>query len=111
MKSSSRTPNVGGPVLQVRQAAPLDQLRRPGHHGCGAAVRDGRADGQPWARRRRHHRRSVDPDEHPGTVDLPPVPPDAEDRLPEQPFPGHGPAMAADRLRLALFRVLHGFAA
>ena len=95
-------PDVGGAVLQVRQAASLDQLRRPGHHGRGPAVRHGRADGQSGPGDRRHHRRSLDPDEHPGTVDLRAVPPDAQDRLPEQPLPGHGPAVAADRLRLAL---------
>ncbi len=39
-------PDVGRAVLPVRQAAPLDQLRRPGHHGRGPAVRDGREAGQ-----------------------------------------------------------------
>jgi hypothetical protein len=38
-------PDVGGAVLQVRQAAPLDQLRRPRHHGLRPAGGDGRATG------------------------------------------------------------------
>ena len=35
-------PDVGGAVLQLQQAAPLDQLRRPGHDGLRPAGRDGR---------------------------------------------------------------------
>jgi acetolactate synthase-1/2/3 large subunit len=43
-------PDVGGAVLQVRRAAPLDQLRRPGHHGRGPALRHGRKLAKPDAR-------------------------------------------------------------
>ena len=72
-------PDVGRAVLPLRQAAPLDQLRRPGHDGRRPAVRDGRADGEPGCRGRLHHRRRLDPDVHPGAVDLQAVPTDAED--------------------------------
>ncbi len=58
-----------------------------------------------------HHRRSLDPDVHPGAGDLQAVSPDAQDHSPEQPLPGHGAPVAADRLWFALFRVLYGFAA
>ena len=44
-------PDVGRAVLQVRQAAPLDQLRRPGHDGLRPAGGDGRADWSTRARR------------------------------------------------------------
>ena len=60
-------PDVGRAVLPLRQAAALDQLGRPRHDGCRPAVRDGRADGEPRRAGRLHHRRSVDPDVHPGT--------------------------------------------
>ncbi len=36
-------PDVGGAVLQVRQAAALDQFRGAGHHGLRPSRRDGRA--------------------------------------------------------------------
>ncbi len=34
-------PDVGGAILPVRQAAPLDQFRRAWHHGCRHSVRHG----------------------------------------------------------------------
>ena len=88
-------PDVGGAVLQVRQAAALDQLRRPRHDGLRPAVRR-------WACRWRNpgrdgrlrHRRSVDPDVHPGALDLQAVPPADQDHQPEQPLHGHGAAVA-----------------
>ena len=104
-------PDVGRAILRLRQAAPLDQFRRPGHDGRGPAVRHGRADGQPGRHRRLHHRRRLDPDVHPGTRHLQAISSDAEDHHAQQPLPRHGAPVAADRLRLALFRVLHGFAA
>ena len=38
-------PDVGRPVLRVHAAAPVDQLRRRGHHGLRPALRDGREGG------------------------------------------------------------------
>jgi acetolactate synthase I/II/III large subunit len=38
---------------------PLDQLRRPRHHGRGPALRDGRAVREPRCHRGLHHRRGV----------------------------------------------------
>ena len=64
-------PDVGGAVLPLRQAAPLDQLRRPGDDGLRPAGRDGRRGRA--ARTCRpcvHHRRRLVPDEHPGARDL-----------------------------------------
>ena len=49
-------PDVGGAVLPLRQAAPLDQLRRPRHDGRRPAVRDGRE-----ARQARAPRSSASP--------------------------------------------------
>ncbi len=46
-------PDVGRAVLQVRQAAPLDQLGRPRHDGLRPAGRDGRAARQSRTRRSR----------------------------------------------------------
>ena len=45
-------PDVGGAVLQVRGAQPLDDLRRPRHHGlrpAGGGRRAGGASRQPWS--------------------------------------------------------------
>lgn len=39
-------PDVGCAVLPLRRAAPLDQLRRLGHHGRGPALRHGHQAGQ-----------------------------------------------------------------
>ena len=39
-------PDVGRAVLPLRRAAPLDQLRRPGHHGRGHSLRHGHQAGQ-----------------------------------------------------------------
>ena len=66
-------PDVGGAVLPLRGAAPLDQLRRPRHHGRGPAVRDGHQARPARGRGGVHHRRRLDPDVHPGALDLPAV--------------------------------------
>ena len=58
-----------------------------------------------------HHRRRLDPDVHPGALDLPAVQDAGQDRLAQQPLPRHGAAVAADRLRRPLLAQLHGRAA
>ena len=67
-------PDVGRAVLQVRQAAPLDQLRRPRHHGLRPAGCHGRAACASRGAGGLHHRRGQHPDVHPGAVDLQAVP-------------------------------------
>ena len=52
-----------------RGAQPLDDLRRPRHHGLWPAGRHRRADGASQVAGHRHRRRRLDPDEHPGDVD------------------------------------------
>ena len=62
-------PDVGGAVLPLRGAQPLDDLGRPRHHGLRPARGHRRADGAPQVARHRHRRRRLDPHEHPGDVD------------------------------------------
>ncbi len=62
-------------------------------------------------RRRLRDRRGVDPDVHPGALDLQAVPPAGEDREPEQPLHGDGAAVAGVLPRQPLCRVVHGRAA
>ena len=66
-------PDVGRAVLPLRGAAALDQLGRPRHDGRRLAVRDGNQARQARGRGRLHHRRRLDPDVHPGALDLSPV--------------------------------------
>ena len=68
-------PDVGGAVPQVRGAQPLDDLRRPRHHGLRPAGGDRRADRPSRRAGDRHRRRSLDPDDHAGNVDGRAVPP------------------------------------
>jgi acetolactate synthase-1/2/3 large subunit len=65
---------------------------------ASACRRDGRQDGAPGRRRAVHHRRRLDPDVHPGTVDLPAVRHAREDHFAEQPLSGHGAPVAGDRI-------------
>ena len=58
-----------------------------------------------------HHRRRLGADEHPGTVHLPAVQHADQDRLAEQPLPGHGAPVAGDRILGPLQPQLHGRAA
>ena len=80
--------------------------------GLPSASRHGRAVRASRGNGRLHHRRRVDPDEHPGAVDDP-----NEFRLPikiispQQPLSGHGAPVAGDVLRQPLFGFVHGFAA
>ena len=63
-------PDVGGAVLPLRAAAPLDQLGWPGHHGRRPALCHGHQAGQARIGRVLHHRRRLDPDVPAGAVDL-----------------------------------------
>ncbi len=95
-------PDVGGAVLRLPGAAPLDQLRRPGDDGLRPARGDRRAARRPRAADRRHQRRRLDPDEHPGAGDGPPGGPPDQDRRDEQRLPRHGPPVAGAVLERAL---------
>ena len=72
---------------RFERAAPLDQLGRPRHDGRRPAVRDGHQARQARRRGRLHHRRRLDPDVHPGALDLPAVQDAGQDRLAQQPLP------------------------
>ena len=104
-------PDVGGAVLQVRPAAALDQLGRPGHDGLRPAGGDGRAARASRSAGRVRHGRGEHPDVHPGALDLQAVPPADQDREPEQQVHGHGAAVAGVLPRQPLRRVVHGRAA
>ena len=98
-------PDVGGAVLSLQQAAPLDQFRRSRHDGLRPAGGDGREDGAPGRRRALHHGRRLDPDVHPGTLDVQAVQHADQDHFAEQPLSRHGAPVAADRIQQALFAV------
>ena len=110
---SRPAPDVGGAVLRLRGAEPLDDLRRPRHHGlrpAGGGRRAGRASRTP---RDRHRRRRLGADDDAGDVDGDPVRPADQDLHPQQPVYGHGAAVAAAAARRAavahLFRGAAGF--
>ena len=63
-------PDVGGAVLPLPRAAPLDQLRRAGDDGLRPAGRDGRQGRLPGRDGRLRRRRRLDPDERAGAGDL-----------------------------------------
>ncbi len=63
-------PDVGGAVLRLRQAAPLDQLRRPRHDGLRPARRDRRQGRLPRRDGRLPRRRRQPDHELPGARDL-----------------------------------------
>ena len=104
-------PDVGGAVLPLRGAEPLDDLGRARHHGLRPAGGHRRADGAPQVARHRHRRRRLDPHEHPGDVDGRAVPPAGEGVHPQQPVHGHGAAVAAAAARQPHLGELHGGAA
>ena len=92
-RGAGSTPAASGTMGFGLPAAMGVQLVNPG--------RDGRL----------RDRRGVDPDVHPGAVDLQAVPPADQGREPQQPLHGHGAAVAAVLLRQPLRRVVHGRAA
>ena len=104
---SRPAPDVGGAVLQIRGAEPLDDLGRARHDGLRPAGGDGRADRASRRARHRHRRRSLDPDEHPGDVDDRAVPAAGEGVHPQQPVHGHGAAVAGIAAWRPLFGELH----
>ena len=97
--------------LKLREAEPLDDLRRPRHHGLWPAGGHRRADRPSGGAGHRRRRRGLDSDEHPGDVDGHAVPAAGEDLHPEQPMDGHGAPVAGAAAWRALFRKLHGVAA
>ncbi len=99
-------PDVGGAVFPVRQAEPLDDQRRPRHHGLRPAGGHGRADRASRRAGDRHRRRGQHPDEHPGDGDAGAVSPAGEGVHPEQPVHGHGAPVAGAAARRPLFREL-----
>ena len=62
-------PDVGGAVLPLRGAEPLDDLRRPRHDGLWPAGGDRRAGRAPGKPRHRHRRRCLRADDDAGDVD------------------------------------------
>jgi hypothetical protein len=99
------TSDVGQHQMWAAQYYRFDEPRRwinsggLGTMGVGTAVRHGHQARQAGCGRVLHHRRGLDPDVHPGALDLPAVQDAGQDHLAEQPLPGHGAAVAADRLR------------
>src|SRR6185436_17872438 len=104
-------PDVGGAVLQVREAAPLDQFRGPGYDGLRPARGNGSADGQPRRHGGLRHGRVLDPDVPAGTFHLQAVPAADQDHQHDQQVHGHGAPVAGVLPRQPLFRVVHGRAA
>ena len=108
---SRPAPDVGGAVLQVRGAEPLDDLGRARHHGLRPAGLGRRAARASEIAGDRHRGRSLGADDHAGDVDRRAVPPADQDLHPQQPVHGDGAAVAGAAARRALFGKLHGGAA
>ena len=104
-------PDVGGAVLRLRGAEPLDDLRRPRHHGLRPAGGDRRAGGASGQPRHRHRRRRLGADDDAGDVDRRAARAAGQDLHPEQPVHGHGAAVAAAAARQPPVALLHGLAA
>ena len=104
-------PDVGGAVLRLPGAEPLDDLRRARHHGLRPAGGDRRAARASAIAGHRHRRRGLGADEHAGDVDGRAVPAADQDVHPQQPVHGHGAAVAGAAARRPLRRELHRFAA
>ena len=104
-------PDVGGAVLRLRGAEPLDDLGRPRHDGlrpAGGGRRAGGASRQPG---HRHRRRRLGADDHAGDVDGRAARAADQDLHPEQPVHGHGAAVAAASARQPPVAFLYGLAA
>ena len=104
-------PDVGGAVLPVRGAQPLDDLGRPRHHGLRPAGGGRRAGGASQEPGHRHRRRRLGADDHAGDVDRGAARAADQDLHPQQPVHGHGAPVAAAAPRQPAVAQLHGFAA
>jgi acetolactate synthase I/II/III large subunit len=101
-------PDVRGPVLPLRQAPALDQLRRARHHGLRPAGGHGgtaRLPGRPGGL---HLRRGQHPHVHPGDGHLPAVQPAHQGGAAQQRLHGHGAPVAGVLLREPLLPLLRG---
>ena len=76
--------DVGGATLSFRGAEPLDDERRPRHHGLWPAGGDRRAAGASDFPRRRYRRRGLDPHEYAGALDRRAILPAGQDLHPQQ---------------------------
>ncbi len=108
---SGPAPDVGGAVLPLRGAEPLDDLGRARHHGLRPAGVGRRAARASELAGHRHRRRGLGADDHAGNVDGGAVPAADQDLHHQQPVHGHGAAVAGAAARRALCRELHPFAA
>ena len=99
--------DVGGAVLQIRKAQPLDDLGRARHDGIRPAGGDRGPDRPSRGARRRHRRRSLDPDEHPGNVDRVAVSAAGQTVHPQQSIHGDGAPVAGIAAWRPLFRKLY----
>ncbi len=99
------TSDVGQHQMWVAQYYKFDKPRRwinsggLGTMGFGLPAAMGVQARQSGCDRGLRHRRSVDPDVHPGALDLQAVPSPDQGREPEQPVHGDGPAVAGVLLR------------
>ena len=100
---SRPAPDVGGAVLRLPGAEPLDDLRRARHHGLRPAGLGRRAARASEIAGHRHRRRGLGADDHAGALDRGAVPAADQDLHPQQPIHGHGAAVAGTAARRALF--------
>ena len=108
---SRPAPDVGGAVLSLPGAEPLDDLGRPRHHGLWPAGLGRRAAGAPEFAGRRYRRRGFGADDDAGNVDGGAVRPADQDLHPQQPIYGHGAAVAGTAAWRPLLAFLHRGAA
>ena len=87
-------PDVGGAVLRLPAAAPLDQLGRPGHDGLRAAGGDGRGGRRARAAGVLHRGRRLGADERAGAGDVRAEQHPDQGVHHEQRLSGHGPPVA-----------------
>ena len=99
-------PDVGGAVHELRGAEPLDDLRRPRHHGLRLPGLDRRADRPPRRAGHQRRRRGELADEHAGDGHRGAVPPAGQAVHPQQRAPRHGPPVAGAPARRALLLLL-----